>query len=101
VTRYEGATGRKEIVHATSRSGDLESFSTELGELVPRGVACPVSMLHSGVDVIESKFKFHRHWARASACHPGGLTVAVSRVKRERPDRGIEGNRAWKAFANR
>jgi hypothetical protein len=47
----------------------------------------------SDVDVIESRLKFHHHMP------PWDLAVTVSRVKRERPDGGIEGNRAWKAFA--
>jgi hypothetical protein len=99
VTRYEGVTGRKENCSWLRHNrGDLEGFSTELGELVPRSVACPVSMPHSGVDVIESKLKFHRHWQEQVHATLGDLGVAVSRAKKETPD-GIEGSRAWEAFA--
>ena len=48
---------RQEIDITTSAWRVLESFSTELGELVPQSVACLVSMPHFGLDVISSNLK--------------------------------------------
>lgn len=87
--------GGKKLFMATSQSRDLESFSTELGELVPRSVACPVSMLHFGVDVIESKVKFHRHWQEqvraALGSSSGGLAGEKGKVRKgHRREQGLE-----------
>jgi hypothetical protein len=89
--------GEKKLFMATSQSRDLESFSTELGELVPRSVA--LFRCHTLALMSSSPSSNFIVIGKSECVPPWGLAVAVSRVKREMPDRVIEGNRAWKAFA--
>lgn len=90
VTHYEGATGRKEIVHGyvtiegTWRASRLnwESWCLEVWLALFR-------CYNFAVDVIESQAQISSSLARASACHPWSLAVATSAGEKGKARQGV------------